>query len=336
MINKKNRLLIIGAVLALSASLEAAKPEVLKPYTEENNTLMEMVENETNDNTFVQFVDGDVIDEPGKSVDKVKKNNFGISSKKSKDKNKEYAGNYMLFDKDEYGIIASNIDVLDENYIISDKVFDFMNVDDSWEPFNRRMYAFNVQLDRKVLYPVSRVYKAVVPQPIRKGIANFYNNFKEIPTIVNSLLQLNPKKALNALGRFTVNSTVGLLGTADVASKIGLKQDWETFGDTLGRYGVGAGSYIVLPMLGPSTVRDTLGSIPDTVMESAARRVAERELFFETGVFDKNVYGFTRPIVTGLNARSLVDFRYGDLNSPFEYDLVKAVFYNYRKLKVVK
>ena len=71
MINKKNRLLIIGAVLALSASLEAAKPEVLKPYTEENNTLMEMVENETNDNTFVQFVDGDVIDEPGKSVDKV-------------------------------------------------------------------------------------------------------------------------------------------------------------------------------------------------------------------------------------------------------------------------
>ena len=168
MINKKNRLLIIGAVLALSASLEAAKPEVLKPYTEENNTLMEMVENETNDNTFVQFVDGDVIDEPGKSVDKVKKNSFGISSKKSKDKNKEYAGNYMLFDKDEYGIIASNIDVLDENYIISDKVFDFMNVDDSWEPFNRRMYAFNVQLDRKVLYPVSRVYKAVVPQPIRR------------------------------------------------------------------------------------------------------------------------------------------------------------------------
>ena len=71
-------------------------------------------------------------------------------------------------------------------------------------------------------------------------------------------------------------------------------------------------------------------------MESAARRVAERELFFETGVFDKNVYGFTRPVVTGLNARSLVDFRYGDLNSPFEYDLVKAVFYNYRKLKVVK
>lgn len=101
-----------------------------------------------------------------------------------------------MSDKDEYGIIASNIDVLDEQYIISDKVFDLMNIDDSWEPFNRRMYAFNTQFDKKVAYPVSKVYSAVVPQPIRKGIANFYNNFKEIPTAINSLLQLNPKKRL--------------------------------------------------------------------------------------------------------------------------------------------
>ena len=241
----------------------------------------------------------------------------------------------MLY-KDEYGIIASNIDVLDEQYIISDKVFDLMNIDDSWEPFNRRMYAFNTQFDKKVAYPVSKVYSAVVPQPIRKGIANFYNNFKEIPTAINSLLQLNPKPAVNALGRFAINSTVGILGTNDVATKIGLKKNIETMGDTLGHYGVPTGSYLVLPVLGPSTIRDAIGSLPDAAMEGVVRRVAEKELFFDTKIFDKNIYGFTRPVVTGLNARSLVDFRYGDLNSPFEYDLVKAIYYNYRKLQVIK
>lgn len=330
--NKKNKLLIAAVLIATAGICEAAKPEALVPYTEENNALMQMIENEVNDDTFVKFVDGNVIEKPGKSVDKVKKNNIKYSKK---NKHRE-EGSYMLIDKDEYGIIASNIDVLNEEYIISDKVFDLMTINDSFEPFNRRMYAFNTQFDKKVAYPVSRVYQAVVPQPVRKGIANFYNNFKEIPTVVNSLLQLKPKKAFNALGRFVVNSTAGILGTADVASKIGLKKDWETMGDTLGHYGVSTGSYVVLPVLGPSTVRDTVGSVPDSLMEGAVRRAAEKELFFDTGVFDKNVYGFTRPVVTGLNARSLVDFRYGDLNSPFEYDLVRAVFYNYRKLQVIK
>ena len=71
-------------------------------------------------------------------------------------------------------------------------------------------------------------------------------------------------------------------------------------------------------------------------MEGYVRRKVETELFFDTGVFDKNIYGFTRPIVTGLNARSLIGFRYGDLNSPFEYDLVRALYYNYRKMQVRK
>ena len=107
-------------------------------------------------------------------------------------------------------------------------------------------------------------------------------------------------------------------------------------GDTLGVYGVPTGSYLVLPGMGPSTVRDGLGSIADGAIEGLARKKVEKELFFDTGVFDKNIYGFTRSTVTGLNARSLVGFRYGDLNSPFEYDLVKALFYNYRKMQVRK
>lgn len=330
--NKKNKLFMLALLITAAGICEAAKPEALIPYTEKNNALMQMIENELSDDTFVKFTDGNIIEKPGKSIDKVKKNNIKYN-KKNKDKEHN---SYILIDKDEYGIIASNIDMLNEEYIISDKVFDLMTINDSFEPFNRRMYAFNTQFDKKVAYPVSRVYQVVIPKPVRKGIANFYNNFKEIPTVVNSLLQLRPKKAFNALGRFVVNSTVGILGTADVASKIGIKKDWETMGDTLGYYGVPTGSYVVLPVIGPSTVRDVVGSVPDTLMEGAARKAAEKELFFDTGVFDKNVYGFTRPVVTGLNARSLIDFRYGDLNSPFEYDLVKAVFYNYRKLQVVK
>lgn len=113
--------------------------------------------------------------------------------------------------------MAENLEELDEDYIVSSQVFQLTGIDDSLEPFNRRMYAFNTQLDRKVLYPVSRVYSAVIPKPVRKGISNFYNNFKEIPTFVNSVLQLKHGKAANALGRFVVNSTAGLLGVTDVA-----------------------------------------------------------------------------------------------------------------------
>ena len=141
---------------------------------------------------------------------------------------------------------------------------------------------------------------------------------------------------MNALGRLAVNSTVGVLGVMDVASHMGMQKDWETMGDTLGHYGVNTGSYLVLPLLGPSTVRDGVGILADTAMESAARGAVEDALFFDKGVFDENIYGFTRPVMTGLNVRSLISFKYGDLNSPFEYDLVRAFYYNFRKIQVAK
>ena len=291
------------------------KSEALKSYTTENLNYTEMVEKEINDDIFLEFVDGDIVEEPSKNVEIYERYNYN-----PKNKNKKYNGHYMAFEKDKYGIVASNIDKLDEEYIISSKVFELTDINDGFEPFNRRMYAFNTQLDRKVMYPASQVYAAIVPKPIRIGIENFYNNFKEIPTMFNSLLQFKPKKAANAFGRFAINSTIGLLGTNDVAKKFGLKKDWETMGDTLGVYGVPTGSYLVLPVLGPSTLRDGLGSIADSAMEGYVKGKVETELFFDTGVFDKSIYGFTRPVVTGLNARSLIGFRYGDLNSPFEYE----------------
>ena len=324
---QKNKLLMFGTILIVATIGHSKMLEI-----KNENTIMFIEENEkeVNDDLFVEFVDGKIAETPDKNIDLVSQTN--IKTKKNKvDKNK-----YIAFEQDGYGILVANLEELDEDYIASSQVFQLTGINDSLEPFNRRMYAFNTQLDRKVLYPASRVYAAVVPKPIRKGISNFYNNFSEIPTFVNSLLQLKPGKAVNALGRFVVNSTVGILGVADVAKNMGMKRDPETMGDTLGHYGVGTGSYLVLPMFGPSNIRDAIGTGIDTVTEGAVRGVAEEKLFFDTGVFDKTVYGFTRPVVTGLNARSMLSMRYGDLNSPFEYDLVRALYHNYRKIQVVK
>lgn len=323
----KNKLLMFGMILAVTT---VGQSKLSKTKTEDNVMFVEEINKEVNDDLFIEFENGKVAQTPDKNIDLVAKTNIKIK------KNKPDMNKYIAFEQDGYGVLAENLEELDEDYIVSSQVFQLTGINDSLEPFNRRMYAFNTQLDRKVIYPTSRVYATVVPKPVRKGISNFYNNFKEIPTFVNSVLQLKPGKAANALGRLVVNSTAGLLGVVDVAKNIGLKSDPETMGDTLGHYGVGTGSYLILPVSGPSTIRDAVGTAADTAMESAARGVVEEKLFFDTGVFDKNIYGFTRPVVTGLNARSMFNLRYGDLNSPFEYDLVKALYYNYRKIQVAK
>lgn len=324
---RKNKLLILGAMFAITA---VGKAELMEIKNEDTVMFLEESRKEANDDLFIKFEDGKVAQIPDKNIDLVERTNVKIK------KNKSDLNKYIAIEQDGYGVLAENLEELNEDYIVSSQVFQLTGINDSMEPFNRRMYALNIQLDRKIAYPASRIYAAAVPKPVRKGISNFYNNFKEIPTFVNSVLQLKPGKAANALGRFVVNSTAGLLGVTDVAKNIGLRSDPETMGDTLGHYGIGTGSFLVLPVLGPSTVRDAVGSAADAAMEGAARGVVDKKLFFDTGIFDKTVYGFTRPVVTGLNARSMLSIKYGDLNSPFEYDLVKALYYNYRKIQVMK
>ena len=324
---RKNKLLILGAMFAITA---VGKAELMEIKNEDTVMFLEESRKEANDDLFIKFEDGKVAQIPDKNIDLVERTN--VKTKK----NKSDLNKYIAIEQDGYGVLVENLEELNEDYIVSSQVFQLTGINDSMEPFNRRMYALNTQFDKKIAYPASRIYAAAVPKPVRKGISNFYNNFKEIPTFVNSVLQLKPGKAANALGRFVVNSTAGLLGVTDVAKNIGLGSDPETMGDTLGHYGIGTGSFLVLPVLGPSTVRDAVGSAADAAMEGAARGVVDKKLFFDTGIFDKTVYGFTRPVVTGLNARSMLSIKYGDLNSPFEYDLVKALYYNYRKIQVMK
>jgi len=136
-------------------------------------------------------------------------------------------------------------------------------VSDPWESLNRKTFAFNEFLDRNFLKPVAKGYQAVTPEPVDTSVTNFFSNLREVPSFVNHLAQARPKDAAADAGRFILNTTVGVLGLFDVASKVGIEQKNSDFGLTLGRWGIGSGPYLVLPFLGPSTVRDAAGQTLD-------------------------------------------------------------------------
>ena len=135
---------------------------------------------------------------------------------------------------------------------------------DPWEPFNRRVHTFNGAVDRAVAKPLARAYVAAVPRPIRTGVNNFFDNLGQPVTLVNSLLQGNPRGAANALGRFLLNSTVGIGGLFDMASKAKMPDRGEDFGQTMAVWGWQRSRYIEVPFLGPRTVRDMIGLAADT------------------------------------------------------------------------
>jgi len=135
------------------------------------------------------------------------------------------------------------------------------NPADPWERYNRHMSEFNDRVDRAVLKPVAQVYSDYLPTPVRDCVGNVFSNFGDVPTALNNLLQAKPADAVSDICRVVINSTVGLLGCFDVASKMGLPRNDEDFGQTLGWWGSGPGPFFVWPFLGPSTVRDSVGRI---------------------------------------------------------------------------
>lgn len=131
---------------------------------------------------------------------------------------------------------------------------------DPLERVNRAVFKFNRSADRYVLRPVAQGYDQVLPDPAKRGVSNFFNNLEEPRTVVNSLLQLKLRRAARSTGRFLLNSTAGIAGFMDVATDAGLKRYDEDFGQTLGRYGVGPGWYLMIPFLGPRSNRDLVGT----------------------------------------------------------------------------
>ena len=131
-------------------------------------------------------------------------------------------------------------------------------INDPFEDLNRDIFIFNEKLDEKLLKPAALTYRKVTPQFARTGVTNFFNNLDEIDTTINQVLQGEIKYAFNDAGRFVINSTIGLFGLIDVASKMGLEKHEEDFGQTLGVWGFDSGPYIMIPFLGPSNPRDLL------------------------------------------------------------------------------
>ena len=137
---------------------------------------------------------------------------------------------------------------------------DSKEIKDCFEKLNRATFAFNQGLDKAIIKPIAKGYRNL-PEPIQKGTKNAVTNLSNLITIPNNILQGDVKTAIINTGRLVVNTTVGLLGTVDVANKMGFpKYEREDYGQTLGAWGIGPGCYVVLPVLGPSTIRDTAGS----------------------------------------------------------------------------
>lgn len=204
-------------------------------------------------------------------------------------------------------------------------VDDFAADYDPWEGMNRRIYNFNYHFDRYFFLPVVRGWNFVVPRFASVGIHNFFNNFRDVRTIVNSILQLSAEKTLQSTGRVLVNSTVGLLGFIDVASDAGIPRPVEDFGQTLGYWGVSSGPYLVLPVYGPSNLRDGFGLLPDyflltEVQGEVLSKPVRRWIF----AFD------------AVDTRAYLPFRYYETGSAFEYETLRTLYGVKRELDIAK
>ena len=196
---------------------------------------------------------------------------------------------------------------------------------DPWEGMNKRIYNFNYHFDQKVFLPVVRGYNFILPGFARTGVHNFFNNFRDVRTMVNSILQAAPEKFFQSTGRVLVNSTVGLLGLVDVATKLDFPRPQEDFGQTLGHWGVGQGPYLVIPFMGPSNLRDGIGLIPDYYVQTQVRdEVLSKPLRRTAFLFEAT------------DTRANVPFRYYETGSAFEYQMVRWLYSTKRQLDVAK
>jgi phospholipid-binding lipoprotein MlaA len=202
-----------------------------------------------------------------------------------------------------------------------------IDVYDPWEGFNRGMYRFNAGFDRYVFLPVVGAYAAVMPDPVEDSISNFFNNLFEITNLSNSILQLDAEDSINTTWRFIINTTFGLAGLFDVATEMGIHENDEDFGQTLGHYGAGDGPYIVLPVLGPSNLRDTTGIVVDSLVFAEIDPLnlddhSDREIAFH--------------LLNAIDRRHRTGFRYYDTGSPFEYELVRMLYTRKRELDIAR
>ncbi len=202
-----------------------------------------------------------------------------------------------------------------------------IDVFDPLEPVNREMSRVNATLDEYLILPVTRGYEFITPVFVQNRISDVFSNISDVRSFSNALLQLRPTLTASIFTRFLINSTIGLGGLWDPATRLGFAKHSEDFGQTLGWYGLSPGPYIVLPVLGPSSLRDTVGLAADTTAEyfyliqpTDMNRNVEWEGAYDAGYF--------------VDKRHNTPFRYYQTGSPFEYDLLRLLYIKKREVDI--
>ena len=175
------------------------------------------------------------------------------------------------------------------------------------------------------MLPAVRGYRRVTPRVVRTGVSNFFSNLGEVSTLFNSLAQLKGERAMQTTARLLFNTIIGVGGIWDPATRMGLPRHSEDFGQTLGFYGVPSGPYLILPALGPSNLRDTTGKLADFGVERQIDTLGYAEA-------SGGELGLTA--LRLLDIRHTTNLRYGQLNSPFEYEKVRYVYTRARELQI--
>jgi ABC-type transporter lipoprotein component MlaA len=193
---------------------------------------------------------------------------------------------------------------------------------DPWERLNRFTYRFNARFDEAIFLPVANGYRRV-PSPVRSGIHNFFSNLSEVDSVVNYGLQARLPGGARSLGRFVINSTIGIAGLFDVASRLKLQNAPTGFSATLSTWGVHAGPYLVMPILGPSTLRDGVGYVGDYGIYYG---VNAAELY-------RGYQSYALSTVNAVDTRANTDFRYYSTGSPFEYEVIRFLYVRKRLIE---
>ena len=191
---------------------------------------------------------------------------------------------------------------------------------DPIEPINRAVLNFNFFIDDIAIRPIVKTYKFIAPEPVEKGVSNFFSNLKEPIRTVSFMFQGEIYKSFNSIGRFTIN-TLTSLGTFDLASKVGMEKNETDFGITLAKGGVSSGPYIVIPIIGPSNLRDFSGDVIEYIVDPISNNVPNREYI---------------AIGNGLNERVELDEQLDKVrvSSSDRYEMIKSVYYQNRNAQL--
>ena len=195
-----------------------------------------------------------------------------------------------------------------------DKIYDPL------EPINRAVLNFNFFIDDVAIRPIVKTYKFIAPEPVEKGVSNFFSNLKEPIRTVSFIFQGEFYKSLNSIGRFTIN-TFTSLGTIDLASRVGMEKNETDFGITLAKGGVSSGPYIVIPIIGPSNLRDFSGDVVEYFVDPISNNVPNREYI---------------AIGNGLNERAEIDKQLDKVReaSSDRYEMIKSIYYQNRNAQL--